>query len=175
MLTTNLRLIAARTAICGRWWRKGAFRADLYYALSVTRTGAAAAARRGRGDVAILAQQLLAEAVGHAMASRCRASTPAALEFLENYDWPGNLRELPNEVTRMLIFAQGGVLGAELISRAILQAPPGDAGADRSAEAVLTGDGTPEGPGGTDRDAHPARDPDAAPLEQEPGGGGTGA
>jgi two-component system response regulator HupR/HoxA len=42
----------------------------------------------------------------------------------------------------MLIFAQGTMLGAELISRAILQAPPGEAGADRSAEAVLVADGT---------------------------------
>lgn len=42
----------------------------------------------------------------------------------------------------MLIFAQDSVLGAELISRPILQGPPGEAGADRSAQAVLTGDGT---------------------------------
>ncbi|MDE3029806.1 MAG: sigma-54-dependent Fis family transcriptional regulator, partial [Paracoccaceae bacterium] len=65
-----------------------------------------------------------------------------ALAFLENHDWPGNLAELSNEVTRMLILTQDPVLTADLISRAILQAPPGEAGADRSAEAVLTADGT---------------------------------
>ena len=42
----------------------------------------------------------------------------------------------------MLIFAQDSVLGADLISRAILQGPPSETGADRSAQAVLTGDGT---------------------------------
>ena len=67
---------------------------------------------------------------------------PAALEQLQNYDWPGNLRELHNEVTRMLIFAQDNVLGAELISRHILQAAPSESGADRSAEEVMTADGT---------------------------------
>ena len=46
------------------------------------------------------------------------------------------------DAPRMLIFAQSPILGAELISRPILQAPPGEAGADRSAEAVLVADGT---------------------------------
>jgi DNA-binding NtrC family response regulator len=56
--------------------------------------------------------------------------------------WPGNLRELENEVTRMLIFAQDRVLGPELISRHILQADPSEDGADRSADQVLTAEGT---------------------------------
>ena len=91
--------------------------------------------------MAILAQALLADlAATHG--KPIHEIEPAALEFLENYDWPGNLRELANEITRMLIFAQGKVLGADLISRPILQAPPSEAGADRSAEAVLTADGT---------------------------------
>lgn len=42
----------------------------------------------------------------------------------------------------MLIFAQGPMLGAELISRAILQAPPSDAGADRVPADVLMADGS---------------------------------
>ena len=65
-----------------------------------------------------------------------------ALEFLENYDWPGNLRELENEVTRMLIFAQGTVVGAEVISRHILQAAPSEMGADRSADGALMATGS---------------------------------
>jgi two-component system response regulator HupR/HoxA len=97
--------------------------------------------RARRGDVAILAQHFLTElAATHGKSAR--GFTPAALEFLEGYDWPGNLGELRAEVTRMLIFAQSPTLGAELISRPILQAPPGEAGADRSAEAVLVANGT---------------------------------
>lgn len=41
----------------------------------------------------------------------------------------------------MLIFAQSTVLGPDLISRHILQAPPGETGANRSAVAVLIADG----------------------------------
>ena len=64
-----------------------------------------------------------------------------AIRFLENHDWPGNLRELENEVIRMLIFSQDSLLGPELISRHILQAAPG-ARRDCALEAVLTGHGT---------------------------------
>jgi two-component system response regulator HupR/HoxA len=97
---------------------------------------------RGRpGDVALLAQHLLVEASA-THGKPVHGFDHAALAFLEGYDWPGNLRELSNEVIRMLIRAQEVVLGADLISRHILQAPPGDAGADRSAQSGLTGDGS---------------------------------
>ncbi len=97
--------------------------------------------RARRGDVAILAQHFLSDrAAAHGKAAHGFA--PAALEFLENYDWPGNLRELLNEVTRMLILARGPMLGADLISRPILQALPSENGADRMPQAVLVSDGT---------------------------------
>ena len=140
IIGSNLRLIAGSDRDLRALVAEGRFRADLYYALAVTELELPPL--RGRpGDIALHAQAVLMD-----MASRhgkpVQGFEAAALEFLENYDWPGNLRELSNEVTRMLIFAQGPLLGAELISRAILQAPPGDSGADRSAEAALTGAGS---------------------------------
>jgi two-component system response regulator HupR/HoxA len=135
VLTTNLRLISAAGGDLIRRVTDGAFRPDLYYALSVAEL-AVPPLRARRGDAAILAQHFLNElAATHGKSAQ--GLTPGALEFLEGYDWPGNLRELRAELTRMLIFAQSPILGAEIISRPILQAPPGEAGADRSAEAVL--------------------------------------
>lgn len=140
VLGSNLRLIAG----CGTDLRarvaEGGFRGDLYYALSVGEVGLLPLRAR-RGDVAMLAQQILTEAAA-THGKPVAGFDAAALEFLENYDWPGNLRELTNEVTRMLIFAQDRVLGAELISRPILQAPPGEEGADRAADGVMTAEGT---------------------------------
>ncbi|WP_156882946.1 sigma-54 dependent transcriptional regulator [Rhodovulum sp. P5] len=139
-LGTNLRLICGAEGDLRARVADGAFRADLYFALAAGEI-AVPPLRARRGDVAILAQAMLAElAVQHG--KPVHGLEEPALEFLENYDWPGNLRELKNEITRMLIFAQETVLGADLISRHILQAPPSEDGADRSAEAALTADGT---------------------------------
>lgn len=140
VLTTNLRLIAGAGADLPARVADGRFRLDLYYALAVTEL-ALPPLRARRGDIALLAQHFLSDlAAAHGKAAQGFA--PAALEFLEGYDWPGNLRELYNEVTRMLIFAQSPVLGAELISRPILQAMPSENGADRVAQSVLVSDGT---------------------------------
>ncbi|MCB1331019.1 MAG: sigma-54-dependent Fis family transcriptional regulator, partial [Maritimibacter sp.] len=65
-----------------------------------------------------------------------------AVRFLEGYDWPGNLRELENEIVRMLIFSQDTILGPELISRHILQAAPGETRPDQPVDTVLTATGT---------------------------------
>src|SRR6185312_12247927 len=36
--------------------------------------------------------------------------TPAALEYLVNYSWPGNIRELENLVERLAILKNGGIV-----------------------------------------------------------------
>ncbi|OOY19818.1 sigma-54-dependent Fis family transcriptional regulator [Thioclava sp. DLFJ5-1] len=139
-VSTNLRLIAGASGDLRAGVAEGRFRTDLYYALSLGEI-AIPPLRARRGDVAMLAQAILSE-VATSHGKPVMGFEAAALEFLENYDWPGNLRELTNEVTRMLIFAQDNVLGAELISRHILQADPSDEGADRAAEDVMTAEGT---------------------------------
>lgn len=136
----NLRLIAGTHRDLKLLVAEGRFRADLYYALSLGEV-AIPPLRARPGDVALLAQHHLFEAA-RIHSKQVHGMDEAALEFLENYDWPGNLRELENEVTRMLIFAQGSVVGAEVISRHILQAAPSETGADRSADAALMATGS---------------------------------
>lgn len=135
VLTSGLRLIAGTSVDLAAKVADGTFRPDLYYALSVAELSVPPLRAR-RGDVAILAQHYLSDlSAQHGKVSH--GFEAAALNFLEGYDWPGNLRELKNEVTRMLVFAQDSVLGADLISRHILQAEPGDGGADRAAQVTL--------------------------------------
>ena len=137
---TNLRLICGLTGDLRALMAEGQLRADLGFAIS-TGEIALPPLRGRRGDVAILATACLFDAAA-THGKQVRGFDDPALAFLENYDWPGNLRELENEVTRMLIFAQDAVLGADLISRHILQAEPSDEGADRSLDPLLTRDGT---------------------------------
>ncbi len=47
------------------------------------------------------------------------------LERLKAYRWPGNVRELQNEIQHILIMGpEGGLIGAEHLSRRVLQATP---------------------------------------------------
>ncbi|SHF36505.1 two-component system, NtrC family, response regulator HupR/HoxA [Ruegeria intermedia] len=137
---TNLRLIAGSHGDMRALVAEGRFRPDLYYALSVAEI-AVPPLRARPGDIAVLCQHMLFD-VASAHGKPVHGLSDAALEFLENHDWPGNLKELENEITRMLILAQEKVLGPELISRHILQAPRGDNDTDRRADAVLAGPGT---------------------------------
>jgi len=139
-LTTNMRLIAGSGRDLRQCVAEGSFRGDLYFALSLGAVDVPPLRAR-RGDVAHLAQACLVEAMRR-HGKLAHGIDEAALEFLENYDWPGNMRELENEVTRMLIFTQGEVVGADVISRHILQAPPSEEGADRLADVGLTAQGS---------------------------------
>ncbi|PWJ21842.1 sigma-54-dependent transcriptional regulator [Jannaschia seohaensis] len=138
-LTATPRVIAGSHRDLREAVAQGRFRTDLFFTLSVTEL--ALPPLRGRpGDIALLAERFVQDAASEHGKPAGGLST-AALEFLEGYDWPGNLPELKNEVTRMLILAQDMTLGPELISRHILQAAPHEAGADRMAD-VGTLDGT---------------------------------
>lgn len=139
-LTTNTRLLTGSHTDLKALVADGKFRADLYYALCTAEV-LVPPLRARPGDVAVIAQHLLFDAA-QTHGKAVHGISEPALEFLETYDWPGNLRELENEVTRMLILAQERVLGPELISRHILQADPSDDGADRRADAVMTCEGT---------------------------------
>jgi len=119
-MTTNTRIIAgAHRDLRGRV-TDGRFRTDLYYALQVTELTMPPLRNRGT-DIALLAETYLSEAAKE-HAKVARGIAPDAIAFLEAYDWPGNLPELRNEITRMLILAQDVTLGADVISRHILQA-----------------------------------------------------
>ena len=50
--------------------------------------------------------------------------TPAALKLLEGYDWPGNIRELENEVKRLIAVA-GDVIHEEDVSDQVRKGPRG--------------------------------------------------
>ncbi|WP_417263248.1 sigma-54-dependent transcriptional regulator [Celeribacter sp.] len=120
---------------------EGRFNSELYYALA--KAGLSVPPLRDRvGDLAILAQTLLFE-MAEKHGKPVSGLSDDALQFLSEYDWPGNMRELENEIVRMLIFSQDALLGPELISRHILQASPGaDAETETSVDRVLIGTGT---------------------------------
>lgn len=100
-VAVNVRLISMTNRDLKAQTAEGAFRADLYYRISVARLHIPPL--RERGDDAAL----LAESFVHA-ACRRRGEAPVAidqavLDALVRYHWPGNVRQLRNVIETMLL------------------------------------------------------------------------
>ncbi len=143
MMRTDVRLLVGTDRDLRADVAHGRFRSDLFYALGKA-TLNVPPLRQRLSDLPILAQSLLFDAA-NAHSKPVRGLSDDALQFLESYDWPGNLRELENEIVRMLIFSQDSLLGPELISRHILQSSPVPERNDTAVDAVLAIEGTLKG------------------------------
>jgi two-component system response regulator HupR/HoxA len=121
----DVRVIAATNADLEEQVAKGAFRRDLYYRLNVFPITLPPLRERS-GDIPALAEHFLR--IHRERARRAvPAFTPEALRCLRAYPFPGNVRELENEVERAVALARGGEpITAELLSDRIREqgAPP---------------------------------------------------
>ncbi|MDR1359582.1 MAG: sigma-54 dependent transcriptional regulator [Deltaproteobacteria bacterium] len=133
-LPVDARIIAAThrdlTTACAR----GEFRSDLYYRLNVIHLHIPALRERLE-DIPPLARFFL-ENCALRNPSPARSIGKEALAVLEGYAWPGNIRELANEIERAVLLAasvtlEPSDLSAALFSRQI--PPPGLSKMERSA------------------------------------------
>jgi transcriptional regulator with AAA-type ATPase domain len=99
----DVRVVAATNRHLPAMCREGTFREDLYYRLEVL-TVSLPPLRERRDDIPDIARTLLAR--NHPGA---RLSEDAMAEIVR-YDWPGNIRELRNVLTRAYVMA-GSVIG----------------------------------------------------------------
>jgi len=109
--SVDVRIISATHRNLGEEVKNGKFRQDLYYRLNVIELKMPAL-REMREDVERLAETILRRqsAAGGGKAPRLSAD---ALERLEGYDFPGNVRELENVLERALALTAGGEIRAE--------------------------------------------------------------
>ena len=99
--TVDVRLIAATNKELKQEIGKGNFREDLYFRLNVVRIHLPALRER-KGDIALLTKHFLKEFASMHQ-KKVREVTKEAIDLLENYPWPGNIRELKNLVERLTI------------------------------------------------------------------------
>jgi DNA-binding NtrC family response regulator len=104
----DVRIVAATNRDLKKEVTAGRFREDLYYRLNVFPLKVAALRER-KPDIPLLATHLVELLVKELDCPRPRL-TPASIETLQGYDWPGNIRELRNVIERAVILAQGGAL-----------------------------------------------------------------
>jgi DNA-binding NtrC family response regulator len=107
----DARIIAATNVDLLECSRRGTFREDLYYRLAVI-TITTPPLRDRKEDIPALVRTFLAE---EAMSTGKNPPdlSRGALDKLLQYDWPGNIRELKNCITRAMTFAEGQILLAD--------------------------------------------------------------
>ncbi|OFZ68949.1 MAG: sigma-54-dependent Fis family transcriptional regulator [Betaproteobacteria bacterium RBG_16_56_24] len=101
----DVRIISATHNDLAEFVRQGKFRQDLYYRLNVIQIQMPAL-RELREDIAAIAQQLLERLRGDAEAH----FSGEALQALQGYSFPGNVRELENIIERALALCSDGVI-----------------------------------------------------------------
>jgi DNA-binding NtrC family response regulator len=108
-------VIAATNADLEQWVTEGKFREDLYYRLSVIRIHIPPLRQR-REEIPHLSTLFLREA-GERLGKRDVQLSSEVLQLFAHYHWPGNVRQLRNEVQRAVALAPpGGTVEPEHLS-----------------------------------------------------------
>jgi transcriptional regulator with PAS, ATPase and Fis domain len=84
---------------------QGLFREDLFYRINVVHIGMPALRERGV-DIQRLAGYFLNEHAAK-LSKPLKGFTPAAIEYLGEHPWAGNVRELKNSVLQGVVFVKG--------------------------------------------------------------------
>ncbi|MFB4202510.1 sigma 54-interacting transcriptional regulator [Arhodomonas sp. KWT2] len=99
----DVRLVAATNMDMEQAVREGRFRADLYYRLNIYPV-IIPPLRERREDIPLLVERFLAK-YNARHGKRIQGVSERAVEALQAYDWPGNIRELENMIERGVIIA----------------------------------------------------------------------
>ena len=127
----DVRVIAATNRDLQKMVEEGKFREDLWYRLNVVRVILPPLVER-RGDVALLAHYFLKKY--NERYSQQAKLTASGLATLENYSWPGNVRQLQHMMERLTILAPQGKIDEPAIREAIELTEPRDSASDTLAD-----------------------------------------
>lgn len=101
----DVRIVAATNRDLKECVAKGTFREDLYYRLNVISFRLPSLRERGK-DLMRFAEDYL-QFFARQTRKTVQGFTPGARALMQNYPWPGNLRELRNAVERAVILCMG--------------------------------------------------------------------
>ena len=121
--TCRARILAASNANLADAVERGTFRRDLYYRLNVVAFHVPPLRARAQ-DVGPLARGMAARYAAK-FGKHLYALAPDAVRALEQYPWPGNIRQLENVVQQAVLTATGDALTADQLPPAIQTKSPG--------------------------------------------------
>jgi transcriptional regulator with PAS, ATPase and Fis domain len=117
-LTVDVRIVAATNVQLERAVREGRFREDLYYRLNVVQLHVPPLRER-REEIPLFVTHFL-ELYATEFRRAPLVVTDTALEVLLLHDWPGNVRQLANELRRLVALTPGGsLLTPQLLSEEV--------------------------------------------------------
>ena len=116
---TNVRIIAATNVDLEEMIRKGKFREDLYYRLNTVSIKVPALRERYE-DIYMLFRKFCLDFAERYRMAPIRLDD-SARQLLEQYQWPGNIRELKNVAEKISILAEE----RQISSRKLLEYMPG--------------------------------------------------
>ena len=119
--TANVRVIGSTNADLAAMVKRGDYRADLVFRLSVL-TVDLPPLRARPGDAILLAERFL-RLFSAQYQLPLKPLDAAARRYLECHDWPGNVRELENLVHRSLLLSDGASVSFPNVAEAAAAAP----------------------------------------------------
>jgi DNA-binding NtrC family response regulator len=102
-IRVDVRVVAATNRDLAAEVKVGKFREDLYYRLRVMPIELPPLRER-YGDAQLLASYFV-DAYNREFKKRMRGLTPASTKLIDQYHWPGNIRELRNTIERAMLLA----------------------------------------------------------------------
>lgn len=110
-IKVDVRILAATNENLADSVRKGKFREDLFYRLSVVPIHLPPLRER-KEDIPLLVEHFL-----HKYNKKAKKNvenvSPRAVKALTEYDWPGNIRELENTIERAIVLSKGNDIELE--------------------------------------------------------------
>jgi two-component system response regulator PilR (NtrC family) len=110
-LVTDIRILCATHKLLETEVKEGRFRQDLFYRLNVIQLSVAPLRQR-REDIPLLAKYLL-EKISHEMQLPAPKLSSAALQILNDYHFPGNVRELENILERAFTLCENDIIDTD--------------------------------------------------------------
>jgi DNA-binding NtrC family response regulator len=110
----DTRVIAATNKELDRAVENGEFRKDLYFRLKVMHLQLPNLKER-REDIELFAAVFLEE-YSKNLKKKVAGFSDSAMEWLNRYDWPGNIRELKNVIERAVIVSDGPTINTRHLS-----------------------------------------------------------
>jgi len=107
----NIHLVAASNRNLKTMVAEGKFREDLFFRLNIIPLELPPLRER-KGDVPLLIRHFINKFIEE-VGKDLRGISPEAMQFLENYSYPGNVRELVNTIERAVVLAEGDIIQKE--------------------------------------------------------------